>query len=259
MSPNYLLTEIRDRVGYITLNRAEKKNALNDDMVSELTEAFSLMYKDSQVKVIQLRAMGDVFSAGADLHYLQKLQVNSFEENFQDSKLLANLFNLIYSGPKVVVSVVQGHAIAGGCGLATVCDFCIAVPEAKFGYTEVKIGFVPAIVMIFLIKKLGETRARDLTLTGKLISAVEAQSIGLINEVIKQSELQIRADAFCKHIAASSSAESIQRIKQMFTQIYTMNLEEALLYAAKQNAETRSTEDCKKGISSFLNKERINW
>ncbi len=259
MNYQYLITEVTNRIGYITLNRTDKRNALNETVVKELIHAFQFMYNHDAVKVIQLRANGTVFSAGADLEYLQQLQKNTYEENVNDSSLLASLFKLIYTGPKAVVSVVQGHAIAGGCGLATVCDFCLSAPDAQFGYTEVKIGFVPAIVMIFLIRKLGETKARELMLTGKLVTAQEALAMGLINQIIPVPELQIGADALCKQLIQESSGDSISRIKTMLTNIRAMNLDDALHFAAHQNAETRSTNDCKKGISSFLHKQKINW
>jgi methylglutaconyl-CoA hydratase len=137
---------VKDRVGYITMNRPEKRNALSHELVMELTHAFDTAENDLSVKVIVLKAQGDAFCAGADLAYLQQLQNYSFEQNLEDSRQLKNLFLKIYQLKKVVIAQVQGHALAGGCGLATVCDFTFAVPEAKLGYTEVKIGFIPALV-----------------------------------------------------------------------------------------------------------------
>ncbi len=153
---------VADRIGYITLNRPDKRNALSFDLVKELKEAFARAEDDAAVKVIVLRANGEAFCAGADLAYLQNLQKFSHVENLADSNHLKELFLQIYILKKVVIAQVQGHALAGGCGLATVCDFSFSVPEAKFGYTEVKIGFIPAIVMVFLIRKIGEGKARHL-------------------------------------------------------------------------------------------------
>ncbi|HWA36104.1 MAG TPA: enoyl-CoA hydratase/isomerase family protein, partial [Cyclobacteriaceae bacterium] len=161
---------VADRVGYITLNRPEKRNALNQEMVSELEAAFQKASSDDSAKVIVLRARGEAFCAGADLGYLQQLQKYSYEENLADSSHLKELFFLIYTLNKVVIAEVQGAALAGGCGLAAVCDFVFTVPEAKFGYTEVKIGFIPAIVTVFLLRKIGESRAKELLLSGSLIS-----------------------------------------------------------------------------------------
>ncbi|MGB3073893.1 MAG: enoyl-CoA hydratase/isomerase family protein, partial [Chitinophagales bacterium] len=174
----FVKTEKQDRLFYIILARPEKKNALNDTVVTELTHALQLATDDDEVKIIILKAEGDVFSAGADLEYLQRLQNFSYEENLADSTLLKTLLLKIYTHPKIVIAQVEGHAIAGGCGLAAVCDFCFSVPDAKFGYTEVKIGFIPALVMVFLLRKINGAKARELLFTGKLVTAAEALSYG---------------------------------------------------------------------------------
>src|SRR5688572_4725801 len=181
---------VKDRVGLITLNRPEKRNALSHELVADLKEAFSNAEKDEHVKVIILKANGEAFCAGADLTYLQQLQNFSYEENLQDSNHLKELFLKIYTHPKIVIAQVQGHALAGGCGLATVCDFSYAVPQAKFGYTEVKIGFIPAIVTVFLLRKIGEARSKELLLGGELISAEQALQIGLINKIVPAEKLE---------------------------------------------------------------------
>ncbi len=140
---------VNDRICTISLNRPEKRNAFNAQLINELKDAFSRAEVDDAIKVIVLTGEGQAFSAGADLSYLQLLQNNSYEDNLADSTQLMQLFKQIYTLSKPVIARIEGHAIAGGCGLATVCDFAFAVPEAQFGYTEVKIGFIPAIVMVF--------------------------------------------------------------------------------------------------------------
>ena len=252
-------TTINNRIGYITLCRAEKRNALNDYVVLQLTEALVSMYNNEQVKVIQLRAEGEVFSAGADLHYLQQLQTNTFEENLADSAQLAALFRMIYAGPKAVVAAIQGHAIAGGCGLATVCDICMSVPEALFGYTEVKIGFVPAIVMVFLIRKVGEKTAREILLSGNVFNALQAKNYQLINDVYEANELESKVDSFASALVKTASAESLGMVKQMLARVQDLSLDEGLSYAAEMNAQARKSTDCKKGIAAFLNKEKLSW
>ena len=250
---------LKDRVGYIRLNRPEKRNALNFETVAELREAFGQAAADKNVKVIILGGEGKAFCAGADLAYIQQLQQNTYEENLEDSRHLKELFYQIYTHPKVVIAQVNGHALAGGCGLATVCDFSFAVPEAKFGYTEVKIGFVPAIVMQFLIRKIGEEKARELLLSGKVISAEEARAFGLINEVVEATELEKRVMDFAQELCRNNSGESMGLTKLMMAEIQEKGLDEALEYAAAQNARARSTEDCKKGIAAFLNKDELKW
>ena len=169
------------------------------------------------------------------------------------------MFNIIYNFPKVVIAQVQGDAIAGGCGLITVCDFVFSVPEARFGYTEVKIGFVPAIVSAFLLRKLGETRAKELLLTGNLIGASEARNIGLINYVEQENEINNKVAEFTSNLCHSASAESLKFTKKIINTVQEQNLDDALIWSAKQNARAREHEDCKKGITSFLNKEKITW
>lgn len=241
------------------LNRPDKRNALNGEVVAELTHAFTRAETDDEVKVVVLGGEGKVFCAGADLAYLQQLQANSFEENLEDSRALKNLFLKIYTLKKVVIARVHGHAIAGGCGLATVCDFVFAVPEAKFGYTEVRIGFIPALVKVFLLRKLGEGWARQLLLSGDLISASEAYRMGLVQYLKNADELDAALDAFAETLIDKNSSMSMTATKEMIAAIPDMPLEEALEYAASQNAQARESEDCRKGISSFLTKEEIRW
>lgn len=254
----FVTYKIHQRIGYITLVRPEKRNALNFQVVSELKEAFTLASTDDAVKVIVLKAEGDAFCAGADLAYLQQLQENSFEENLSDSIHLKELFYQIYTMPKVVIASIQGHAIAGGSGLAAVCDYAFAVPEAKFGFTEVRIGFIPAIVMVFLLRKTGEQKAKDLLLSGRLISAKQARKYGIVTHVIDGNLVQ-EVEDFAQELVRKNSTQSMAATKQMIAQVQQMTLEDALDYAANKNAQARSAKDCKKGISAFLKKESIEW
>jgi methylglutaconyl-CoA hydratase len=250
---------VKDRIGYITMNRPEKRNALSHEMVSELKIAFKTAEDDEAVKVIILKAKGEAFCAGADLEYLQKLQDFSYEQNVADSTHLKELFLMIYELKKVVVAQVQGHALAGGCGLATVCDFVFAVPEAKFGYTEVKIGFIPAIVMVFLMRKIGEARAKELLITGSLLLADEARTAGLINHIVSRDRLHKEVQKFAANLVKSNSGNSMGITKQMISKVQSLSLKDALTFAAEMNAKTRASEDCKKGIAAFLKKEKISW
>lgn len=250
---------ISNRIGYITLNRPDKRNALSFEVVKELKEAFAKMEKEEAVKVIVLKANGDVFCSGADLSYLQKLQGFSYEENLEDSNHLKELFAQIYTLHKVVIAQVQGHALAGGCGLATVCDFTFSVPEAKFGYTEVRIGFIPAIVMVFLLRKIGEARAKQLLLSGDPVKAEDALRLGLITKVVSKESLEADVNAFAQTLVTANSAHAMMLTKQMIAQVQSMPLEEALTYAASMNAQARASADCRKGVAAFLNKEKLTW
>jgi methylglutaconyl-CoA hydratase len=251
--------EVKDRIGYITLNRPDKRNALNHDLVAELSAVFTQADLDEQVKVVVLRARGSAFCAGADLEYLQQLQNYSYEENLEDSRHLQELLLQIYTLSKVVIAEIQGHAIAGGCGLASVCDFAFAAPEAKFGYTEVKIGFIPAIVMVFLLRKIGEQKAKALLLSGRLISADEAAKLDLINIVVPAEELADTVFSFARELIVKNSTQSMAATKKMIADIPQLSLQQALDHAVEMNAKARSTEDCQKGIRSFLNKEDLTW
>lgn len=255
----FVTYEVKNRVAFIALNRPEKRNALNHQVVSELKSAFSQAANDESAKVIVLKANGQAFCAGADLAYLQQLQKNTYEENLEDSAHLKDLFLQIYTLKKVVIAQIEGHAIAGGCGLATVCDFSFAVPEAKFGYTEVRIGFIPAIVKVFLIRKIGEMRSKKLLLTGELIDANEAAQMELINAVVSAQDMEKHIEDFCAMLTSKNSGQSMAFTKQMIADVQSMSLEVGLNYAAEMNAKARASEDCKKGIASFLNKESISW
>lgn len=254
-----VLTEIRDRVGIITLNRPEKRNALNPEMVEQLYQAFRTFFEQDDVKVLKLRAEGDVFCAGADLEVIRKLKSASYEENLDDSKALAKLFSLIHYGTKPVIAVLHGHAIAGGCGLATVCDIVLAAESAKLGYTETRIGFVPALVAQFLLRKVGGTHARNLLLTGTLISADEAAGIGLVTESIADSDFNERVDKVIDNLLYKTSGQALQSTKALFNKVSDMSVDEALEYASGVNASARGSEDCQRGIQAFLDKEKIRW
>lgn len=255
----YIKYETKEKIGYITLNRPEKRNALNAKLVDELKTTFKKAEEDFNVKVIVLKAEGKAFCAGADLAYLQSLQKNSFDENFADSKNLADLYKTIYTLNKVVIAQVEGHAIAGGAGLATVCDFVFAVPEAKYGYTEVAIGFVPAIVSFFLIRKIGETKTKELLLTGKLITAEEAQKLNIFNFIVKSEKIEKTVNDFAQNIIKNASGDSLTLTKKIISDIQNFDYNKAMNFAAEINAMSRETEDCRKGIAAFLNKEKIEW
>ncbi|MCW5911158.1 MAG: enoyl-CoA hydratase/isomerase family protein [Cyclobacteriaceae bacterium] len=254
-----VLYSVAGQLACITLNRPEKRNALGPELVSELKAAFDNAERDEHVKAVVLKANGESFCAGADLAYLQQLQDYSFDENVADSNLLKELFLKIYTLEKVVIAQVQGHALAGGCGLAAVCDFTFAVPEAKFGYTEVRIGFIPALVSVFLIRKIGEQKARHLLLTGEIINAEAALANGLITEIVPAGELENRVKQFAQNLVNQNSAQSMQLTKQLVNEVQNFPLNEALAFAANQNAKARATSDCKKGIAAFLNKQEIKW
>jgi methylglutaconyl-CoA hydratase len=255
----YAYSKVQNRIAYISINRPEKRNALNDEVVRDLLELFTEAEFNENVKVIVLKGEGEAFCAGADLAYLKQLQQNTFEENLEDSLLLKSLFEKIYTLKKVVIAQIEGHAIAGGAGLATVCDFVFSVPDAKLGFTEVKIGFVPAIISMFIVRKIGETKSKELLLTGELITANKAKAIGLINYISELDQIEEDVISFANNLIKNCSSDSLSLSKQLLADISSKPYEDALNYAASLNAKARTTNDCKKGITAFLNKEQIEW
>ncbi|MGX5819442.1 enoyl-CoA hydratase/isomerase family protein [Chitinophaga lutea] len=251
--------DIANRIATITLNRPEKRNALNGALVRELRAAFANAEADPAVKVVVLAANGKAFCAGADLDYLQQLQGYTHEENLSDSRELMFLFREIYGMEKPVIALITGDAIAGGCGLATVADLSYAVPEARFGYTEVRIGFVPALVSIFLVRKIGEGRARELLLTGKLVDAAAAAQAGLINGVWPAGAIRQEVYALAGRLCTETSANSLKVTKRLVRTALDLPLDAALEEAARINADTREHPDCQQGIAAFLNKEKLEW
>ncbi|WP_044205346.1 enoyl-CoA hydratase/isomerase family protein [Flammeovirga sp. OC4] len=253
---NYKKTQ---QIAYISLNRPEKRNALNHQLVSELKEALDNIEKDNTVKAVVLKGEGKAFCAGADLAYIQDLQNFSYEENLEDSNHLKELFLKIYYYPKIIIASIQGAAIAGGCGLATVCDFSFAESGAKFSYSEVKIGFIPAIVSIFLVRKIGEGKAKQLLLSGQVITAQKALDYGLINGITSAENLEEEVLEFAKKLVSETSLQAKADTKHLIASTWHLPLEEAMNLAVVSNAKARSNEDCKKGIAAFLNKEKIEW
>ena len=243
----------------ITISRQEKRNALNRDVVLELQQTIERAEEDNSVRVIVLTGSGAVFSAGADLQALQHLRVATPMENLTDSQDLATLFESIYRCPKPIIAKVNGHAIAGGCGLASICDFSIASETAKLGFTEVRIGFVPAIVMVFIIRKIGEVAARNLFLRGHLITAEEAYSIGLISNVVPAEELDSAVKDLVEELATQTSASAVALTKKLMADLHGIGLTESLGIAVNMNAFARGTADCQAGIDAFLSKKPMPW
>jgi methylglutaconyl-CoA hydratase len=224
-----------------------------------LQAGFDRLKDDPDVRVVVLAGAGPVFSAGADLQALERLQVASSEENLDDSRALSRLFDTVYTFPAPVIARVHGHAIAGGCGLAAVCDLAVAAEDAKFGFTEVRIGFVPALVSVYLIRKLGEASMRSLLLRGHLVPATEAVRCGLITEVVRGAQLDDRVRALAEEMAATTSASAIAMTKTLMGTLRGMGYEEARTYAEQMNAFMRGTADCKAGVAAFLGKKPMPW
>jgi methylglutaconyl-CoA hydratase len=193
-----------------------------------------------------------------DLEMLSALAQHTPQENQEDSRRMARMFRRIWSFPKPLIAAVNGHALAGGCGIATLCDFTLATPEAKFGYTEVKIGFLPAIVSVFLTRQIGDKRARDLLLTGRLVEAKEAKELGLVTEIVPADRLMARAEELSEQLIAASPS-SLTRAKRLLTSAAAASVDADLERAVLENARIRCTPDFQEGLASFLEKRKPVW
>ena len=254
MEYSRLEIEIGEGIGRIWLNRPEKRNALDRTLVEELRSAVEEMIAEDEVRVIVLGGHGPAFCAGADLEYLKRMAEFTVTDNMEDSAALALTLKTIHESPKPTIARVHGPAIAGGCGLATVCDIVIAAEEASFGYTEVRIGFIPAIVMAFLIRKVPQMRSRELLLSGRIIGAREAYDRGLVTTVTGAGELDATVNETAATIARASSS-AVRMTKEMLNALDGMPLPSALDYASRMNALARLTPDCQRGIAKFLDKD----
>jgi methylglutaconyl-CoA hydratase len=241
----------------ITLNRPDKRNAISYELIDELLRALQEA-EASPAQIVIVTGAGKAFCSGMDLDNLRSITQRTGEENRADSQKMARLFRSLYDFPKVTIAAVNGPAIAGGCGLATLCDFTLAAAEASFGYTEVRIGFVPAIVSTFLLHQVGEKHARDLLLTGRIIGAQEAFRIGLVNEIVAPDKLMERARELTATLLGNSPA-SLLATKRLLRQYSSAELDQQIGAAVEENARIRTTADFREGVSSFLEKRRPRW
>jgi methylglutaconyl-CoA hydratase len=244
-------------VATITLNRPDKRNAISFELIDDLLRALREV-ETSDAIVLILTGAGKAFSSGMDLDNLKTLIGRPPEQNLQDSQTMVRMFRTLYEFPKVTIAAVNGAAIAGGTGLALLCDFTLAVPEAKFGYTEVRIGFVPAIVSTFLLRQVGEKQARDLLLTGRIIGTEEAARMGLVNEIVPPENLLARARELAAVLMENSPA-SLRATKKLLNDHARAELDIQIEAAVRENAAIRSTADFREGVTSFLEKRKPVW
>lgn len=257
MSYRTILVAESDCVRTITLNRPERRNALTPEMQVELIACF----EDAALgdcRVVVLRGAGDAFCSGLDLSALQGMNDKSAADHRADAERIAKLFRTLYELPKPTIAAVHGAAIAGGTGLATLSDFTLAVPSAKFGYTEARIGFVPALVSAYLALQIGDKRARDLLLTGRFFDAAEGYRLGLVNEVVAPDTLDDRVRALAQVLAANSP-ESLSATKRLLVAQNKAWLDTAITQAMEANARARETVDFREGIAAFLEKRKPVW
>ncbi|MDH3495101.1 MAG: enoyl-CoA hydratase-related protein [Acidobacteriota bacterium] len=249
-----LLISDRESVLTLTLNRPEKRNALNDSLIRALKEAFLESADDRELKAIVVKGAGKDFCSGADLSALQKIADGGILENLEDAEALMELFLVIRKHPVPVIAAVHGRALAGGCGLATACDLVIASETARFGYPEVKIGFVPAMVMAILRRNISEKQAFELLTRGFEFTAQRALSLGLINQIFDETSFEEEIVNYAG-LFAKLSGSAVRLSKKLLYQMDAQTFENALSLGAEINAIARLTDDCQTGIARFLNKK----
>jgi len=256
---NYSTLQLAFEVGIatLTLNRPDKRNAISYELIDDLLRALEEV-KNSSTQILIVTGAGKAFCSGMDLDNLKALTDRTPEQNLEDSRKMASVFRSLYDFPKSTIAAVNGAAVAGGTGIATLCDFTLAVPDAKFGYTEVRIGFVPAIVSTFLLRQVGEKIARALLLTGRLFDAQEALRIGLINEIVPPEKLLDRARELATQIMENSPM-SLAYTKRLLSDHARAELDSQIEAAVRENAAIRATADFREGVTSFLEKRKPKW
>ena len=252
-----LKLEYDGAIATITLNRPEKRNAISPRMIDDVLAALGEI-ETSAARIGILTGAGKAYCAGMDLELLRNISSQTPAQNLEDSRRMAQLFRRMWAFPKVLIAAVNGPALAGGCALATLPDFTLAVPEAIFGYTEVRIGFVPAIVSVFLRRRVGEAVTRDLLLSGRIFPAAEAQQLGLVSEVIAPDALMSRARELAGTLLANSPA-SLLASKKLLIESEEPAIDREISLAIEANAACRSTPDFQEGVTAFLEKRKPRW
>jgi len=253
MENSPVLYAVEGAVALVTLNRPEKRNALNDELVAGLKDALRDADAREGVRALLITGAGADFCSGADLSSLRKISEGSVTDNLEDARSLLELYALIRRVRVPVVAAVRGRALAGGCGLATACDIVLASSSARFGYPEVKIGFVPAMVMAILRRNVSEKRAFELVARGAELSAVEAERVGLVNHVYDDAEFESRVERYVADFERVSRS-AVMLTKRLLYHMDGMTFDSALEAGADVNAIARMTDDCRAGIARFLDK-----
>lgn len=253
-----ILYEKKENVAYVMLNRPEVHNAFNDKMINELIEVFDDLKTQDDIRVVVLTGNGKSFCAGADLNWMRRVKDYKYEDNLQESLALSEMFYKMYSLPKPTIALVNGVAIGGGTGLVAVCDVAVAASRAKFSFSEVKLGLVPACISPYVVKKCGEGRCREFFLTGERLTAEKACHAGLVNFVAPSEEIDNVIENLVKQLLSSGPA-AIAMCKELLSSIPELSLEEAGKYTAEVIAKLRISDEGQEGMNAFLEKRKPKW
>jgi methylglutaconyl-CoA hydratase len=260
MKYSTITLEQNGRVATVTLTQPGRRNALDDVMIREITDAFLAINRDAGVRSAILTGDGKAFCAGMDLGYIRKFSESGEHENLEDARNLMTMLRTIHTLKKPVIAAVNGPAMGGGCGLAAACDFVfISSEHGRIGVPEVRIGFVPAVILLFLIRRMGEGAAREFVLEGATLAAAAAVRKGLATEAVPHESLRGKAIDFAETLASSTSPSSVALTKDLFARIAEMTDSEAMDYASHLNALTRKTDDFRKGLDAAIRKEVPKW
>ncbi len=255
MTPPKVTMEVKDGIARITLNRPEKRNALDRELIAQLKESIRTSAGNPECRVVLLQGAGTDFCSGADLSGLEKTAQDGVLDNMADARQTAELFLMMRNHPRPIIAAVHGRALAGGCGIATASDIILAAESAQFGYPEVNIGFVPAMVMAILRRSVSEKAAFELVVSGQVISAGRAQELGMAHRVYADEKFTTEVNAYAAMLAAKS-ASALMLSKRLLYNMDSMSFEAALEAGVEINAIARMTEDCQRGIARFLNKAK---
>jgi len=253
-----ILAAKEGKVFRVTMNRPQVHNAFNATMIGDLTEAFDMAKSDDDVRIVILTGAGQSFCAGADLNWMREIIHYSYEQNLRESLQVAELMKAIYELPKPTIARINGAVIGGGTGLLSACDIVVASDKARFGLSEVKIGLVPAAIGPYVIRRIGESAAHELFLTGERFDAHRALEIGLVNKVVPHAALDEKVDELVR-LLLSSGPEAIAKCKELLHKVPGMSLEEAKVYTAEMIARLRVSPEGQEGMASFLEKRKPRW
>ncbi len=253
-----ILYDIENKVAKVTFNRPDVHNAFNDIMIKELSEVFDCIAENNDVRVVIVTGKGKSFCAGADLNWMRRVKDYSYEDNLKGSLKLADMFYKIYTSPKPTIAQVNGVAIGGGTGFVAVCDIAIAADQAKFSFSEVKIGLIPACISPYVMKKCGEGKCREFFLTGERLTAERAHAAGLINMVVPLDELDDVVGELVKRLL-SSGPEAITKCKELLRNVAQMPFDKAREYTAEVIARLRISDEGQEGMAAFFDKRKPKW
>lgn len=258
MAYQTLLYAVKDKIARITFNRPEVHNAFNGLLIDEMSAVFKSIDSDDSIRVVLLTGAGKSFCAGADLNWMRDVKEQSFESNLAESNRLADLFYQMYSCKRPIIGRINGAAIGGGTGFVALCDIALAARSAKFSFSEVKIGVVPACIAPYVIKKMGEGKARELFITGERMKAERAFEVGLVNKVVNDEELDAEVNALVK-VILTSGPEAVAMAKKLVSEVPSMTPKQFKPYTAEMIARIRGSVEGQEGMDAFLNKRTPRW